>query len=189
MSLCGTPSTSCKSNVGRHARRDFGYMKRITHNLILLYLCTFWLILPINPTAADSVTSRNAFTLEAFGSGIIYSANYENSFNSYSFLRVGLSIHSVVGVPILYNLRFGGTSHQFIIGAGIVPYFESGSQGWQLRAYFSGNIGYRWVLSENIFSQISFTPLISFCGDSSTLSSGCPSAFFPWGGLTLGYLF
>ena len=158
-------------------------------NTIFFVLCTFWFILPINSTGTDSTIARNALTIEGFGPGIIYSVNYENSFNTYSFLRVGLFMHSVVGVPILYNLRFGGTTHQFIIGAGVVPYFDSTSQGWKLRAYFAGNIGYRWVFGENIFSQIAFTPFVSFCGDNSSISSGCPSAFFPWGGLTLGYLF
>ncbi len=163
-------------------------MKRL-HRLALMVIVIFGLASPLISDSTDSSMSRNALTLEGLGPGIFYSVNYENSFNRYSFLRVGFFLHSALGFPILYNLRFGNTTHQLITGIGVVPYFESTLQGWKAKAFFAANLGYRWILGESIFLQIAFTPLMFPCGTLGTNDPSCVNGFVPFGGLTIGYLF
>jgi len=170
------------------------YFLQIKIPRILLQVLLWTIVSFKCPSAAlfaeERSLAKNALTIEGLGPGIFYSINYENSFNNYSFLRVGFFLHAAWGFPILYNLRFGSTNHQFILGAGIVPFFTAGGgASTNFGTFFAGNIGYRWIFTEDVFLQLAFTPLVSGCSDIGSSYSFCSSSILPFGGLTLGYLF
>lgn len=138
---------------------------------------------PTTNSRPDLSTNRNSFYVEAGGSGLWYSINYERFVFAGQSLRIGLGYYDRIGLPVLYNVLLGSGTHQLEIGLGgtfLLPV----KQRDQLKTYAAGNLSYRWLFSTETginFFRISFTPLV---GNLSARPSEI--SFIPWGGVSFG---
>jgi hypothetical protein len=144
----------------------------------------------------------NLVFAEAFGSGLLYSLNYERMIDSLHLgLRGGASYFTyavssygrsgnlvLVSFPFVASYYVGWKSHNLQLGLGAtVLYtgvatdsegtaFESERSGLGLAA--SGVVGYRYIPRDGgVTFGLAFTPLVR------------ASSLLPWGGATIGYAF
>lgn len=134
------------------------------------------------------ITAPNAIYLEALGSGLIYSLNYDRMLTDYVGARVGIGYlpHgslSLTTVPITASVfPFGASSSKLELGAGIV-YASLGNTkvGSATGGTYLGYVGilqYRFEpLNGGFLFRIGFAPFI------------LNGHFQPYGGLSLGYTF
>lgn len=155
------------------------------------------------PAAPEATrTAPNLLFAEAFGSGLLYSVNYERLFDSlhvgvrggasyftYSVSSYGKSGNLVlVSFPVVASYYVGWRSHNLQLGLGATllytgvatdsqgTEFESERSGLGLAA--SGVIGYRYIPRDGgLTFGAAFTPLVR------------ASSFLPWGGANVGYAF
>ena len=143
---------------------------------------------------AFSQTKPNSLYLEFFGSGGLYSINYDRLFTENFGARIGFMYFEadwifffidvdMFLIPITLNYLVGTGKHKFELGAGPVIAFSSarflGSNsvsgsglGW------TGTIGYRYQQNDGGFMwRIGFTPLLA------------GGELFPSGGISLGFSF
>jgi len=163
-------------------------MKNSRISIILL------LLVIVISCPAFSQSKPNSLYLEFFGSGGLYSVNYDRLFTENIGARIGFMYFAADWVvffsdvelfiiPITLNYLVGTGKDKFELGAGPVIVFGSvgffGSDpvsgsgvGW------TGTIGYRYQKNDGGFMwRIGFTPAF-FSGE-----------FFPYGGVSLGFSF
>lgn len=154
------------------------------------------------PARADERAAPNVVFAEAFGSGLLYSLNYERIIPSWNIgLRAGASYFTyavssygasgnltLVSFPLLASYYFGWRNHHLQLGLGatilytgvssdsVGTRFESDRSGLGLAA--SAVVGYRYMPRDGGISfGVGFTPLLR------------TSRFLPWGGANVGYAF
>jgi hypothetical protein len=163
-------------------------MKKIRISIILSLL-----VIVLSSTTL-SQSKPNSLYLEFFGSGGLYSVNYDRLFSENFGVRIGFMYFEadwliffidaeMFLIPATLNYLVGTGKHKFELGAG--PLFVFGSArflggesvsgsgvGW------TGTIGYRYQKNEGGFMwRIGFTPAF-FSGE-----------IFPSGGISLGFSF
>jgi hypothetical protein len=146
----------------------------------------------------DARTAYNSAFVELFGSGLLYSVNYERLLAGGSYgVRVGVSYGQIattasgqdpgktfdtVTIPVLFNTYFGSASHKFQTGGGALmvygptaaPMLRPSDSGLNAAATFV--VGYRYLARTGGASLgIAWTP-----------SLGAGGFFWLWGGLSLG---
>jgi len=143
---------------------------------------------------AFSQSKSNSLYLEFFGSGGLYSVNYDRLLTEEVGIRVGFMYFEadwfvfftdmeMFLIPITLNYLVGTGKHKFELGAGPVIVFGSvgfwGSDpGSGSGVGWTGTIGYRYQQPNGGFLfRIGFTPVL-FSGE-----------FHPSGGLSLGFSF
>lgn len=146
--------------------------------------------------------ASNVVFAEVFGSGLLYSVNYERIIDSLHVgLRAGASYFTyavssygrsgnlvLVSFPLVASYYFQWANHNLQLGAGATilytgvatdsqgTAFESERSGLGLAA--SAVIGYRYLPRDGgITFGVAFTPLVR------------TSSLLPWGGATIGYAF
>ncbi len=136
---------------------------------------------------AERTPARNRVFLEALGSGLLYSLNYEIALSDRAGVRLGVSglplssASYIVGLG-MPTILLGRGVHTALIAAGIgigwieeVAIFESQET---VVAYGIGSIGYQFQPhSRGIFIRGCFTPVFT------------DHEFSPWGGLSVGTAF
>lgn len=152
--------------------------------------------------ATLTATAPNVVFLEGFGSGLLYSVNYERlAFSSHVGLRVGASYFtypvssygksgnlSLLSVPLVVSGYLGGERHKAQLGVGATvlslgaPTDSEGTAFGGERAgtgvAATGVVGYRYLPDSGGFTfGVAFTPLLR------------GSKFLPWGGVNAGYAF
>ena len=157
---------------------------------------------PATPDAPAKRTASNVIFAEAFGTGLLYSVNYERIIDEWDVgLRAGVSYFTyavssygksgnltLVSLPFVASYYVGGLKHKLQLGLGATVLYlsaSSDSQGTTFDSERSGLglaatavIGYRYLPRDSGFSfGIGFTPLLR------------ASKFLPWGGINLGYAF
>lgn len=159
---------------------------------------------PAPPSAAEPArTAHNAIFAEVFGSGLLYSVNYERIFDALGGVgvRAGVSYFtypvssygksgnlSLFTVPLMASWYWGSPSHKLQLGLGATVIYlgaSTDSQGTEFggeRAGFgvaaSGVVGYRYLPPRGgITFGVGFTPLVR------------PGRALAWGGANVGYLF
>ena len=167
-------------------------VKVLGRHLSLISYCLFGLPLLAQEKSAateidaDTNTPRNAVFIEAGGSGLWYSLNYERIIFSSQSLRIGVAYLGEVAFPALYNVMLGSETHKLEIGIGATFLFGT-KPADRNRLYATGNLSYRWAFSTETglnFLRLSFTP---FLGD---LAAGSAvTSFVPWGGISVGTLY
>jgi hypothetical protein len=157
---------------------------------------------PPPDSEAGERSARNVLFAEAFGSGLLYSVNYERMIPSWNLgLRAGASYFTyavssygqsgnltLVSFPLVASYYLGWRRHNLQLGLGAtVLYtgvssdslgtkFESARSGLGLAA--SAVIGYRYLPRDGGVSfGAGFTPLVR------------AGSFLPWGGADVGYAF
>jgi hypothetical protein len=153
------------------------------------------------PTEPSRV--RSSIFLEAFGTGGLYSLNYEARLGSglgarvgASYVRVGTSGGSsaagnleVVTVPAMASITFGRREHNIELGVGATALWFSGRarivfatvERSELLFLATGFVGYRYIPRDGgIMAHVGFTPLVMF-GDGMKV--------LPWGALAAGWSF
>ncbi|MBL7923107.1 MAG: hypothetical protein JNL88_02815 [Bacteroidia bacterium] len=156
----------------------------------------------IEGKAQDSVSTRfrhHGLYFELFGSGGMYTINYEYRFNEHWSARAGFSTWSlsliawkfgVTAWPLLFNRLSGQDGNYLETGLGIMPTtlsFTSGENIFsfedrekQSKTILLGTafIGYRMQpVEERYFLRIGFTPLFTF------------EEVLPTGGISAGFTF
>ena len=157
---------------------------------------------PLAPEARPR-TALNDIFFEAFGSGLLYSVNYERVIDKWNVgLRGGFSYFTypvskygqsgnltLVSIPILASYYYSLWHSHFVqlgLGATVLytgvatdsqgVKFDAERSGFGLAA--SGVVGYRYKPRDGGVSfGVGFTPLLRF------------SKFLPWGGADVGYAF
>jgi hypothetical protein len=150
--------------------------------------------------AAGALTrdAQNSIFVEAFGSGLLYSVNYDRIIRDRFSVRIGLgylSDHvfgpghswSMLSIPLMGNLLLGRTSHRLELGAGVTFVRSLGENDEvgsndptrsEVTVVATANVGYRYCPTDGGFNfRAGFTPLLNASG------------FLPWGGISLGYGF
>lgn len=166
-----------------------------TGRILLIFFASFFLIsLNVNAQGAEreGKTSANASQvyLEAGGSGIIYSLNYDGRFgkleNGFGF-RIGIggasySGDGYVAIPAQVNYLLGNKGQYLELGGGITfvsvsDIFFSGDNASTVAGSFV--IGFRKQPfgKKGLTWRIAFTPFIGFGG------------FQPWAGASVGFRF
>lgn len=137
----------------------------------------------------STVQATKAVYGEFGGSGLIFSGNFDMRFKGHKGLGFRLGIGyaaasdiSVVTVPLGLNVLVGNGPHYFELGASgtlttaSVTFFDDETEkgsAW----FFMPHLGYRYSKPSKSFNgRIYVGPVIA---------GG--SAFFPWGGLSVGY--
>ena len=152
------------------------------------------LLLIVLSCPAFSQSKPNSLYIEIFGSGGLYSLNYDRLFTDNIGARIGFmylaadwfgffSDVEIFLIPTTLNYLVGTGKHKFELGAG--PVFISGSTGIfgsdQVSGSgvaWTGTIGYRYQKENGGFMwRVGFTP---FFGN---------GEFQAWGGISLGYSF
>lgn len=156
---------------------------------------------PASEDDSSGPKAKNALFLELLGNGILYSLNYDRRLNDRFSLRAGMMYFSigasssdgsssskatVLLVPVLFNVLFGGKNHKFELGAGpLVAYASAEASGIGGSAGGKGvgfagtsSIGYRYSPADGgFFFRAGLAPLISSKG------------FLPWPELSFGAAF
>jgi hypothetical protein len=154
------------------------------------------------PPAVGERSAPNVVFAEAFGSGLLYSLNYERIIPSWNIgLRAGASYFTyavssygasgnltLVSFPLVASYYLGWRNHDVQLGLGATilytgvstdslgTKFESDRSGLGLAA--TAVIGYRYMPHDGGISfGVGFTPLLR------------TSRFLPWGGANVGYAF
>jgi hypothetical protein len=155
------------------------------------------------PEAAPERGPERAVFVEALGSGLLYSLNYEHflaeqrvgvrggaGFITYKVSKAeGSGNLTLATFPILLSYYFGTAHHKLEIGLGATAiYFSAATdatgtkfegEGTGLGIAASGVVGYRYVpTGRGATFGVGFTPLLR-------VSKG----FLPWGGAHVGYAF
>lgn len=156
---------------------------------------------PVPPAAAPRTASNVVFA-EVLGSGLLYSLNYERLFDRLhlgaragaSYFTTSVSSYGrsgnlvLVSVPLVASYYFAWRSHNLQLGLGATFLYTkvgSDSQGTEFVTARSGFgiaasavVGYRYLpRSRGITFGVAFTPLLR------------ATAFLPWGGAHVGYVF
>jgi hypothetical protein len=142
----------------------------------------------VNAQSEKAGQSSKALYGEFGGSGLIFSGNFDSRFKGHKGLgfRVGIGFFaasdvSVVTFPLGLNALIGNGPHYFEIGASgtlttaSVTFFDETDKGsaW----FFMPHFGYRFTKPTKSFNgRIYVGPV---------LAGG--QAFFPWGGLSVGF--
>ena len=156
---------------------------------IILFLLVIVLSCPV-----FSQSNPNSLYIEIFGSGGLYSINYDRLFTENFGARIGFMYFAadwfiffsdveMFLIPTTLNYLVGTGKHKFELGAG--PIFVFGSAGFFGSDPVSGSgvgwigtIGYRYQQNDGGFMwRIGFTPAL-LAGE-----------FHPSGGISLGYSF
>ena len=157
---------------------------------------------PVAAVSAETNTARNAIFFEAFGSGLLYSLNYERFLEKYDLgLRAGASFFTyavssygssgnltLVSFPLIASYYVGWAKHKIQLGLGATVFYlaaSSDSRGQSFDSERSGLglaasavVGYRYMPRDSGFTfGVGFTPLVR------------ASKFLPWGGINAGYAF
>lgn len=148
--------------------------------------------------------SRNSFYVEAFGTAIVYSLNYDRLLivNEKSALagRIGFTYAPKIGSPDLgpgVNIEitglWGANNHHLEIGGGSTFYYlvqdeESYSPSNTSLLLLTTRVGYRFQKRDGgLLFRIGFTPLFTINVDKDI--SSFDRSFTPWGGISIGYTF
>lgn len=151
---------------------------------------------------APHPTAPNVVFLEAFGTGLLYSVNYERIIERWNVgLRGGVGYFTyavstygssgnltLMTLPLVASYYLGWSKHKVQLGLGATLLYlsaSSDSRGTTFDSERSGPglaatavVGYRYLPRDSGFSfGIGFTPLLR------------ASKFLPWGGINLGYAF
>jgi hypothetical protein len=131
--------------------------------------------------------SASQVYLEAGGSGIIYTINFDKRFkkeeNGWGF-RIGLGGAAIdddgyIAIPAQINYLYGNNGQYLELGAG-ASFFSTGDVGFSENTVLANAvIGFRKVpFGKKGFTwRVAFTPFIGAEG------------FYPWAGVSLGYRF
>ncbi len=152
------------------------------------------LLMIILSCPAFSQSKPNSLYLEFFGSGGLYSVNYDRMFSENIGARIGFMYFAAEWfaffsdvemflIPTTLNFFVGNGKHKFELGAG--PVFISGSIGFfgsdpvaGSGVGWTGTIGYRYQKNNGgSMWRIGFTPLL------------LGGKFHPSGGISLGFSF
>jgi hypothetical protein len=130
--------------------------------------------------------SPNSIYIEALGSGLYYSVNYDRLFSHNIGGRIGFGLLSnglnpLYFVPVTLNYLIGKGNSKLELGAGVtiiaadIDLFEIVHSTFESLVLGTAIIGYRYQPADGGFLfRIGFTPLFSAYG------------ILPWGGLSLG---
>ncbi len=157
---------------------------------------------PLEAERGRERTAANVVFAEAFGSGLLYSVNYERIVDTWNIgLRGGVSYFTyavssygasgnltLVSLPLLASYYVGWRSHHLQLGLGATilytevatdstgTKFDGERSGLGIAA--TGVVGYRFIPRDGGISfGVGFTPLVR------------TSRFLPWGGANVGYAF
>ena len=161
-------------------------------NLRLLLLLTLPIVVLSCP--AFSQSKPNSLYIEIFGSGGLYSLNYDRLFTENIGARIGFMYFAAdwLGffsdlemflIPSTLNFFIGTGKHKLELGAGPVIIFGStgifgSDQVSGSGVAWTGRIGYRYQQPNGGFMwKIGFTPLFG------------NGVFQPWDGISLGFSF
>lgn len=146
-------------------------------------------------------TARNAVFLEGFGSGLLYSVNYERVLGEHFGVRAGFSYFTyavssygksgnlqLLTVPMLVSYYAGWESHKIQIGLGATVIYLGAPTDSEGTAFggdragagiaASGVVGYRYLPAHGGFTfGVGFTPLLR------------TSKALAWGGASAGWVF
>lgn len=137
-----------------------------------------------------------AFYLEALGSGLFYSANYDLRFLNQPYglgMRLGFSRLQLEGTfhsfPVQLNYIFGERKHRFEAGAGVLASVTSDLSGNQVFQVVSGaSFCYRYQpLANGLLFRFGWTP--TFMKKESNNPYDLSSIFRYWPGISIGYNF
>lgn len=152
--------------------------------LFLIGLLLLGLALPCYSQVNENY--NNVF-LELLGSAGVYSINYERMvFNIIDLgmlgIRIGFSLHVgdnvSLDLPVMLVMCLG-SEHIIELGLGFDPKFNF-ADNVQLLTTFLSAVGYRFSpLDGGLTYRITFTPFFH----------PVDAAFFPWFGLSVGYIF
>ncbi|MDR3611850.1 MAG: hypothetical protein P4L27_14870 [Ignavibacteriaceae bacterium] len=133
--------------------------------------------------------SPNSIYVEALGSGLFYSVNYDRLFSHNIGGRIGIGLlsdglNSLYFIPVTLNYLIGKGNSKLELGAGVtivaadIDLFGTGHRTSGSLVLGTAIIGYRYQPADGGFLfRIGFTPLFSEFGS------------LPWGGLSLGGTF
>jgi len=159
-------------------------------------------VVPPVVAAPEKQIASNVIFAEAFGSGLLYSLNYERIIEKYNLgLRGGASFFTyavssygssgnltLITFPLVASYYLGWVKHKIQLGLGATLLYSaasSDSSGTRFESERSGLglaatavVGYRYIPRDSGFSfGAGFTPLLR------------ASKFLPWGGINAGYAF
>lgn len=145
---------------------------------------------------------RNSIFLELFGGGYIYSLNYEHVYvakkyhsldNSigYTFIKWRDSYYNVI--PIFFNYQYKislVTSIKFGLGirgvASDALKWNAQNESYPVRGIdLLGNIGFRFLITNNLFIKTEIKPLI--INNSELFSKDSKDSYMHWLGVSFGY--
>lgn len=153
------------------------------------------------PVAPSRRTASNAIFLEGFGSGLLYSVNYERLLGEHFSVRAGFSYFtyavssygksgnlSLMTVPMLVSYYAGWENHKIQIGLGATVIYMGAPTDSEGTAFggdragagiaASGVVGYRYLPARGGFTfGVGFTPLLR------------ASKALAWGGASAGWVF
>lgn len=139
-------------------------------------------------------TKQNQLYLELAGDGLIYSLNYERLLSENFSLRAGFGITpgiiiaegTFIHIPFTCSYLVGSKTSKFELGLGVTYFAGSDVEIFGLPAddqsliFLTGIVGYRYVGKGGFVFRIFFTPIYNSQAD---------PAFFPWAGLSFGFMF
>lgn len=162
-------------------------------------------VAPVEVASAEAesrASAANILFLQALGSGLFYSLNYERYVDAWRVgFRVGGSFFSlpvskygasenlvVLTFPVTASYYVGARSHKLQLGLGMTFLYTDASTDTEgirfenertgFGAAATAIVGYRYIPSDGGFSfGASFTPLLR------------TTKFLPWGGIDVGYAF
>lgn len=178
---------------GAHAGGKSRLRSLLSSGLVALALVASWGVNEASTQEVPSTTAPNAFYLELFGNGLLYSLNYDRLFTDQISGRVGImflgaaegeSAAGVMAAPIMANYLVGrGNSHfEAGVGVALVSGAISNVEGFEDESFSgvagTGTLGYRYQRPAGGFVfRAGLTPFFSTSG------------IVPWFGLSLGYGF
>ena len=154
---------------------------------------------PISDSTAVHPSASRAVYFELFGSGGLYSVNFEKQVGPSRYFRAGAAYWSsenffssrkfrTVAVPLVYGYLLGSGNHHLETGGGVVVGQENDSEGSSgIFSSLTSVIGYRYQKPEGGFLfRVGFTPFLSLSGgEDAFLDEGGTASF----GVTLGKSF
>lgn len=150
-------------------------------------------ILLLSLTAFCEITIKHAAFVEAAGSGLAYSVNYElqlqHTAGVSTAFRTGFGFWNApfsnywISIPVMVSSLIGHGNHKLELGIGYNPLFVNVFMDPLALNSVCWCIGYRYQHHpKGLLFRIGFTPHI-FAPPSSLIG------FLPWGGASIGWLF
>jgi hypothetical protein len=146
----------------------------------------------------DLLKTKNAFYFELFGSGGLYSINYERNIHRNIYGRIGFGTWEVTDnfsfntepgrittVPLIVSYLSGYKKHHFEIGSGLLFGSKKDYMGTSPIFNLTGYIGYRYqsFINKGILLRIGLAPSVSLN------ETNYPDGYFISPGLSVGYHF
>ena len=168
------------------------------NNFKALFLFVCFICLFNGCFSQDLPKTKNTFYFELFGSGGLYSINYERNIHRNIYGRIGFGTWQVTDnfsfntepgrittVPLIVSYLSGHKTHHFEIGGGFLFGNEKDYMGSSPIFNLTGYIGYRAqsFISKGILIRIGLAPMISLNG------TNYPDQYFISPGISVGYHF